>query len=71
MSINLKPNSTFIDDDLYLYAKDNVKESEINYLDIVQVAADAIVIKYDTKTNKFEMRLFYGACCDNSSYIFK
>ncbi|MEX0635929.1 MAG: hypothetical protein WD135_04105 [Ferruginibacter sp.] len=71
MSINLKPNSTFIDDYLYLYAKDNVKESEINYVDIVQVAADAIVLKYNTKTNEFEMSLFYGDCCDNSSYTFK
>jgi hypothetical protein len=71
ISINLKPNSTFIDDYLYLYAKDNVKESEINYVDIVQVAADAIVLKYNTKTNEFEMNLFYGDCCGNSSYIFK
>lgn len=71
MSINLKPNSTFIDDYLYLYAKDNVKESEINYVDIVQVAADAIVLKYNTKTNEFEMSLFYGDCCGNSSYTFK
>jgi hypothetical protein len=71
MSINLKSNSTFIDDYLYLYAKDNVKESEINYVDIVQVAADAIVLKYNTKTNEFEMNLFYGDCCDYSSYTFK
>lgn len=71
MSIHLKPNSTFIDDYLYLYAKDNVKESEINYVNIVQVAADAIVLKYNTKADEFEMSLFYGDCCDNSSYTFK
>ncbi len=71
MSINLKSNSTFIDDDLYLYTKDNVKEPEINYVDIVQIAADVVVIKYNTKTNEFEMDLFCGDCCNNSSYTFK
>lgn len=71
MSKNLKSNSTFIDDYLYLYAKDNVKESEINYIDIVQVVVDAIVLKYNTKTNEFEMILFYGDCCNNLLYTFE
>lgn len=70
MSINLNSKSTFIDEYLYLYARDKVKESEINYVDIVQISADAVVIKYNTKTNKFEINLFYGDCCDNSTYIF-
>ena len=71
MSENLKANSTFIDDYLYLYAKDNFKETELENIDIVGVLADAVVIKYNTKTNEFEMSLFYSACCDNSTYIFK
>jgi hypothetical protein len=71
MSINLNSKSTFIDEYLYLYTKDKVKESEINYVDIVQVAADAVVIKYNTKTSEFEINLFYGDCCDSSTYIFK
>ncbi len=71
MSENLKANSTFIDDYLYFYAKDNFKETELENLDIVGVLADAVVIKYNTKTNEFEMSLFYSACCDNSIYIFK
>lgn len=71
MSENLKANSTFIDDYLYFYAKDNFKETEIENLDIVGVLADAVVVKYNTKTNEFEMSLFYSACCDNSIYIFK
>ncbi len=71
MSENLKANSTFIDDYLYFYAKDNFKETELENLDIVGVLADAVVIKYNTKTNEFEMSLFYSACCDNSIYLFK
>jgi hypothetical protein len=71
MSENLKANSTFIDDYLYFYAKDNFKESELENLDIVGVLADAVVIKYNTKKNEFEMSLFYSACCDNSIYLFK
>ncbi len=71
MSINLNSKSTFIDEYLYLYAQDKVKESEINYVDIAQVSADAVVVKYNTKTNEFEINLFYGDCCDNSTYIFK
>jgi hypothetical protein len=71
MSENLKANSTFIDDYLYFYVKDNFKESELENLDIVGVLADAVVIKYNTKTNEFEMSLFYSACCDNSIYLFK
>ncbi|MFM7769335.1 MAG: hypothetical protein ACKO8Q_02130, partial [Bacteroidota bacterium] len=71
MPVNLKTSSTFIDDYLYLYVSDNVKESEINYIDIAQVTADAVVIKFNTKTNEFVMDLFYSDCCDNSSYTFK
>ena len=71
MSENLKANSTFIDDYLYFYAKDNFTETELENLDIVGVLADAVVVKYNTKTNEFEMSLFYSACCDNSIYIFK
>jgi hypothetical protein len=68
---DLKSNSTFIDEYLYLNAKDNVKRSEIAFVDIAQVDADAMVLKYNTKTNEFELNLFCGVCSGNSSYIFK
>jgi hypothetical protein len=71
MPKNLESNSTFIDEYLYLYVEDNVKESEINNVDIAQVGADAVVLKYNTKTTEFEMNLFYGDCCENSGYTFK
>ena len=68
---NLKPNSTFIDNYLYFYAKDFGTSLPLTYVDIVKVYADVVVIRYNTKTNEFVMSLFYGDCCDNSSYIFK
>ena len=71
MPINLESNSSFIDEYLYLYVEDNVKESEINNVDIAQVGADAVVLKYNTKSSEFEMILFYGDCCENSGYTFK
>jgi len=71
MEESLKKTTVFIDEYLYLYAKDNLIETEISPLDIAGVNADVVVIKYNTKTKQFEMVLFYGDCCDSSSYIFK
>lgn len=67
----LSESATIIGDYLYLYAKDNVSENEISSLNIAQVEADVISIAYNTKTKQFEMSLFYGDCCDNSTYYFK
>lgn len=71
MSDKLLPSSTFLDDYLYFLVKDNISENEIGPLDITGVNADALVIKYNIKSNQFEVNLFYGDCCDNSTYIFK
>lgn len=71
MSEKLKANSTFIDDYLYLYAKDHFAETELEYIDIANVMADAALIKYNTKTNEFEMSLFFANCCGSSIYTFK
>lgn len=71
MEESLKKTTVFIDAYLYLYAKDNLIETEISPLNIAGVNADVVVIKYNTKTKQFEMDLFYGDCCDSSSYIFK
>ena len=70
MSENLTENNTIIDEYLYLYAKDNCEESELTFINIAEISADAVVIKYDFKIKQFEMVLFYGDCCDNSTYIF-
>lgn len=67
----LKKSTVLIGDYLYLYAKDNLSEKETNTLDIAGVGADVVVIKYNTKTKQFEMNLFYGDCCDSSTYVFK
>ena len=70
MSEKLTENNTIIDEYLYLYAKDNCEESELTFINIAEISADAVVIKYDFKIKQFEMVLFYGDCCDNSTYIF-
>lgn len=67
----LKSSSTFIGDNLYIYAKDMISEAEISAIDIAQVAADVAVLTYDKKTKEFTLSQFYGECCDNSTYIFK
>lgn len=71
MSESLKKTTTFLEDYLYLYAKDQINESEIRNVDIAEIGADALVIKYNTKTKEFEVVLFYGDCCDNVIYTFK
>lgn len=68
---NLNSTSTFIDDYLYLYAKDEVLESDISFVDILQLGADAVVLKYNFKADELELILFYGDCCDSSTYTFK
>jgi hypothetical protein len=71
MSENLTENNTIIDEYLYLYAKDNCEESELSFINIAGISADAVVIKYDFKVKKFEMVLFYGDGFDKSTYIFE
>ena len=66
----LSKNTTFINDDLYLYAEDQIEEEAMDPIDIVQVWADAVLIKYSS-SGSLEMSLFYGDCCDNSTYFFE
>ena len=70
MSENLKPNSTYLDEYLYFFAKDHLKESEVEFLNIGGILADGVVVKYNTKSKEFELVLFYGDCCDQATYTF-
>jgi hypothetical protein len=70
MSEKLTPESTFLDESLYLYAKDFISENEMNKINVAEVMADAVVITYNTKSKQFEMNLFLGECCDNATYVF-
>jgi hypothetical protein len=67
----LQAKSTIVNKALFLFAKDFVPETEISSLDIAQVGADVMVLKYNTSEKQFELNLFYGECCDESTYIFK
>jgi hypothetical protein len=68
---NLDPSTLFIDGYLFIYAKDQILESEISEIDIAGVYADAATIVYDEETATFSMDLFYGDCCDFSTYTFQ
>ena len=68
---NLESSTTFLDNYLFFYAKDKVAEGDIKFSEFVGVMADAVMLKYNTTTNEFELVLFYGDCCDSSTYLFK
>jgi len=57
-------------DYLYLYARDELPEDITSVIDVLQVFGDVAVIRYDMVFEKFELMLFYGECCDASSYYF-
>lgn len=68
---NLEPTTTFIDHYLYLFAKDHFGEGTLEVIDIAQVWADAALLTYNSTSKQFELSLFYGECCDNSTYYFE
>ncbi len=67
----LNASATFIDDNLFIYAKDSFNETELEDIDLVHVSANVAAISYDVKTKEFRLQMFYGDCCANSTYIFK
>ena len=67
----LNASSTFIDDYLYIYAKDSFNETEVADIDLLQVSANVVALTYHVKTKEFGLQMFFGDCCDNSTYIFK
>jgi len=67
---NLTKSTTFLDGQLYLFAKDNFPESDIAPIDITGGFSDAAVLSCDSITGEFELVLFYADCCDNSIYTF-
>jgi|GEM_PF-2406981 len=68
---DLKPSTTILKNELYLLAKDECADAEVSYLNLAQVMVDAILITYNLETKQFNVRLFYAACCDNSTYTFR
>jgi hypothetical protein len=67
---NLTKSSTFSGSFLYLLASDEVGKSLFKKLDILEIYANVIVLRYNQKEAQFELNLFYGECCDNSFYYF-
>jgi hypothetical protein len=68
---NLNNGSTIIENFLYILAKDNIDDNLMNSINITYVLANVLVIKYNITEKEFEVNMFNGVCCDNSSYTFK
>lgn len=66
----LEAETTFLNDYLYLYAEDQIDEELIGAIDVVEVFADAVIVACSS-AGQFEMSLFYGDCCDQSTYVFE
>ena len=54
----LKESSIFLNDYLFLYAEDFIRQDKISPIDIAQVGADVAVLMYSMKTKQFELCLF-------------
>jgi hypothetical protein len=67
----LNNGSTIIENYLYIFAKDNIDNNLMTSVNITEIGADVLVIKYNITKKEFEVNMFLGECCDNSCYIFK
>ena len=67
----LTTKSTFIGDDLYLMARDSISYNELLRCNIADIDADSLVLRYNLKSKGFQLSMFYGDCCDSSTYFFK
>lgn len=68
----LSEKSTIVNEYLYLYAKDELKPSDIGYMDINKIEGDLAILKYNMKEKQFELKLIksnYGIGV--TGYLFK
>jgi hypothetical protein len=57
---------------LYLFAKGDLKPSEVDYMDINKTEGDMALLKYNLKEKQFELRLFNNKSWNATTcYIFK
>ena len=67
----LSGSTTFINNNLYLFAKDGYAERALEGADELDVASDAVMLTYDEDSKSFELSIFYADCCDTGIYTFK
>ncbi len=67
---SLTSNTTFLGEELFIYAEDQIEESIIKPIDIADVWADAVTITVNSEKS-LTMYLFYGDCCDGAFYTFE
>lgn len=68
---DIKENTTFIKDELFLFAKDEIEESAIIEADLVGIGANTMLLKYNETSKEFQLIMFYGDGMDQATYIFK
>lgn len=66
-----KPNVTFKDGELFLYAKDQMGETELAPYDFAEVFANALIISYKVKENEFQVVLCESEGTGFATYVFK
>lgn len=71
ISSSVDSHTTIYDGYLYLYVNDKMSEKTLSNLDIIEVMANAMILKFNLKKKEFELNLFFADCCDASTYIFK
>lgn len=54
----------------FLLATDKLKKENYQAIDVLQIEADVLILKVSSTQAEFDMQLFYGDCCDNSTYTF-
>jgi hypothetical protein len=69
-SDGLSATTTFKEDYLYLFAKDQIDFVHFDYAAFIGVMTDAAVLRYNMKSKTFELAIFQSDCCDNAIFYF-
>jgi hypothetical protein len=69
-SDGLSATTTFKEDYLYLYAKDQIDFVHFDYAAFIGVMTDAVVLRYNLQSKTFELAIFQSDCCDNAIFYF-
>ncbi len=67
----LNDTTTISGDYLYLYAKDQIAEADMQVFDFIGIVCDAVLLRYNCRTKEFELTVFYADCCENATLVFK
>jgi len=55
---------------LYIFAGDNIADSDTAFAEFLGVMRDAAIIRYNIEQKKFELLIFVEECCDSATMSF-